>query len=207
MSQLADRISQFHKMTTEDPENELGHFRLGQLYTEATQYTEAVESFKRTLELSPQFSKVYQLLGECYIKLERPDEAIATFTQGYAVANERGDKLPRDAMANHMAKLGAPIPAETASAPVEDDGIDTGYRCARPGCTEGKRAKQLEKPPIDGPHGLRIYQEICSVCWDSWWKGYSKNVINELRLDLGSESGHAEYDRNMCEYFGFESNT
>ena len=31
MTQLADRIAQFKKMATDDPENELGHFRLGQL--------------------------------------------------------------------------------------------------------------------------------------------------------------------------------
>ena len=35
------------------------------------QYEEAVKSFRRTLELSPQFSKVFQLLGTCLIKLNR----------------------------------------------------------------------------------------------------------------------------------------
>jgi hypothetical protein len=30
-------------------------------------------------------------------------------------------------------------------------------------------------------------------------------VVNELRLDLSSESGQAEYDRHMKEYFGFEN--
>jgi cytochrome c-type biogenesis protein CcmH/NrfG len=69
MSQLAERIAQFRKMATDDPENELGHFRLGQLLMEDGQHAEAVKSFERTLELSPQFSKVYQLLGECLIKL------------------------------------------------------------------------------------------------------------------------------------------
>ena len=34
MSALDDRIAQFRKMTTDDPENELGHFRLGQLFME-----------------------------------------------------------------------------------------------------------------------------------------------------------------------------
>jgi hypothetical protein len=29
-------------------------------------------------------------------------------------------------------------------------------------------------------------------------------VINELRLDLSSEFGQAEYDKYMREYFGFE---
>ena len=31
MSQLDERIAQFRKMATDDPDNELGHYRLGQL--------------------------------------------------------------------------------------------------------------------------------------------------------------------------------
>ena len=61
MSQLQDRIAQFRKMANDDPENELGHFRLGQLLAEAGDHEEAIKSFRRTLELSPQFSKVFQL--------------------------------------------------------------------------------------------------------------------------------------------------
>ena len=58
MSQLQERIAQFKKMANDDPDNELGHYRLGQLLMEAGQFEEAVASFRRTLELSPQFSKV-----------------------------------------------------------------------------------------------------------------------------------------------------
>src|SRR5439155_3482551 len=63
MSQLQERIAQFRKMANDDPDNELGHFRLGQLLMEAGELEEAIRSFRRTLELFPQFSKVYQLLG------------------------------------------------------------------------------------------------------------------------------------------------
>ena len=68
MSQLQERIAQFRKMANDDPENELGHFRLGQLLMEAGQWEEAVRAFRRTLELSPQSSKVYQLLGSCRVR-------------------------------------------------------------------------------------------------------------------------------------------
>ena len=37
MSQLQERIAQFRKMASDDPDNELGHFRLGQLLMEAGQ--------------------------------------------------------------------------------------------------------------------------------------------------------------------------
>ena len=98
MSQLAEKIAQFRKMATEDPDNELGHFRLGQLFMEDNQPAEAVKSFERTLELSPQFSKVFQLLGECFIKLDLKDKAIEVLTKGWQNADEKGDRLPKEAM-------------------------------------------------------------------------------------------------------------
>ena len=202
MSSLHDRIAQFRKMATDDPENELGHFRLGQLLMEDGQHDEAIKSFERTLELSPQFSKVYQLLGECHAKLGRTDKAAEVLTTGYKVADERGDKMPRDAMAKLLTDLGAAVPAAQAAA--EDDGPDTGFRCERPGCVSGRRAKPLAAPPIPDEIGRRIAERICSDCWNEWFKNYSIKVINELRLDLSSEFGQAEYDRYMREFFGFD---
>ena len=203
MSALDDRIAQFRKMTTDDAENELGHFRLGQLFMEDNQFGEGIKSFERTLELSPQFSKVYQLLGECHTKLGDSAKAIEVMTNGYKVADERGDKMPRDAMGLALGKLGAPIP-NAAPAPVVDDGPDTGFRCQRPGCGHGKRAKPLAAAPIDGADGLRILGEICADCWSGWVKDYSIKVVNELRLDLSSEFGQGEYDKHMRGYVGFD---
>jgi tetratricopeptide (TPR) repeat protein len=201
MSSLQDRIAQFRKMTTDDPENELGHFRLGQLLTDAGDHAEAVKSYEKALELSPQFSKVYQLMGECYLKLNESEKAIEILKKGYQVADERGDKMPRDAMGQHLAKLGIIM---EKSAAVEDDGVDTGFRCARPGCMFGKKAVPLPSAPIAGEIGLRIQKEICAGCWNEWLKNYSIKVVNELRLDLSSEFGHKEYDKYMREFFGFE---
>lgn len=205
MSALAERIAQFRKMANDDPDNELGHFRLGQLLVEDNQHAEAVASFRKTLELNPTFSKVYQLLGECLTKLERRYEAIEVLTEGFKVAGERGDKMPQDAMAKLLKELGAEPPQPVVAADDEDDGTDTGFRCQRPGCMSGKRAKPLDSPPLlGGELADRIARCICVDCWDAWKKDYSIKVINELRLDLSSESGANEYDRYMREFFGFE---
>lgn len=204
MSQLQDRIAQFRKMATDDPDNELGHFRLGQLLMDDNQPAEAATSFARTLELSPQFSKVYQLLADCHVKLGDTAKAVETLTTGYKIADERGDKMPRDAMAQMLTKLGAPIP-KTEAPTIVDEGPDTGFRCERPGCAAGRRARQLPRPPVKDEIGVRIYEKICADCWTGWFKDYSIKVINELRLDLSSEFGQAEYDKYMREYFGFES--
>src|SRR5438552_2328093 len=110
MSQLAERIAQFRKMATDDPDNELGHFRLGQLLMEDNQPAEAIKSFERTLELSPQFSKVFQLLGECFIKLDQTNKAVNVLTKGWHNADEKGDRMPKEAMEKLLKSLGAPIP-------------------------------------------------------------------------------------------------
>ncbi|MSR51736.1 MAG: tetratricopeptide repeat protein [Gemmataceae bacterium] len=202
MSSLQDRIVQFRKMASDDADNELGHFRLGQLLTEAGDHAAAVTSFERTLEISPGFSKVFQLLGVSQLKLGRKDEAVATWLKGWKVADERGDKMPRDEMAKLMRENGA-TPPEPAKAQVED-GPETGFRCTRPGCLAGKRAKQLAAPPIQDEVHQRICREICADCWNDWFKNQSVKVINELRLDLSSDFGQEEYDKYMFEFLGFE---
>ena len=201
MSQLAERIAQFRKMATDDPDNELGHFRLGQLLMEDGQFAEAARSFERTLELSPQFSKVFQLLGECLIKLGQKDRATEVLTKGWVNADEKGDRMPKEAMEKLLVSLGAPVPKPQA---VQEEGPDTGFRCQRPGCMEGKRARQLPAPPVPDEIGERIQKTICAACWTLWFRDLSIKVINELRLDLSSEFGQAEYDRHMREFFGFE---
>jgi tetratricopeptide (TPR) repeat protein len=204
MSQLQDRIAQFRKMASEDPENELGHYRLGQLLAEDGQHAEAVKSFERTLELQPTFSKVYQLLGESLLKLGDKAKATETLTRGWTVANDQGDRMPREAIGKLLADIGAPVPTPEPAAGSADDGPDTGFRCQRPGCPSGRRAKPLAAPPVPDAIGVRIQQQICSDCWNAWFRDYSVKVINELRLDLSSEFGQAEYDKYMREFFGFE---
>jgi len=200
--QQQEKIAAFRKMANDDPDNELGHYRLATSLMEAEQYEEAVGSLRRTLELSPQFSKVFQLLGECYVKLNRRDEAVQTLKEGFAVADERGDNMPRDAMAKMLTDLGEAVPASkmTAAGPAEGGG----FRCQRPGCMWGSRARQLPAPPMSDEIGQRIQQTICADCWGEWLRNYSVKVINELRLDLSTERGQAEYDRYMLEFLGME---
>ena len=191
-------------MATDDPDNELGHYRLGQLLLEDKQYDEAIASFRRTLELEPQFSKVYQFLGQALLGAGRRDEAVAALKEGFAVADERGDNMPRDEMARMLGELGEPRPQpkRAASGGVEAGG--GGFRCQRPGCFFGARARQLARPPMNDEQGRRIYERVCADCWQGWLKDYSIKVINELRLDLSTERGQEEYDRYMREYLGLE---
>jgi tetratricopeptide (TPR) repeat protein len=201
MSSLPDRIAQFRKMATEDPENDLGHFRLGQLLMDDNQPAAAAESFRRVLEINPYFSKVYQLLAGALLKLERRDEAVKALTEGYRIADQRGDRMPRDEMGKMLTELGEKPPApERSDGPAQG----TGFRCERPGCQFMPNARQLPGPPIPDAIGARIHEKICAECWNDWFRNMSIKVINELRLDLSTESGQGEYDRHMREFFGFD---
>jgi Fe-S cluster biosynthesis and repair protein YggX len=202
MTQLEERISQFRKMANDDPDNELGHFRLGQLQMENLQFDEAIRSFRRTLELSPQFSKVYQLLGTCHIKLDQRAEAVQVLSEGFAVADERGDNVPRDEISKLLVQLGEAAPVAKrgkAAAPAADDGA---FHCQRPGCPAGPHAHQLPRPPMNDEVGKRIYESVCAECWEYWLRNLSIKVINEMKLDLSTERGQEVYDQLMCETLG-----
>jgi Fe-S cluster biosynthesis and repair protein YggX len=202
MSQLDEIIAQFRKMAHDDPDNELGHFRLGQYLMEAGQFEEAVKSYHRTLDLSPQFSKVYQLLGTCLIKLQRRDDAVKTLREGFAVADVRGDNMPRDEIAKLLVELGEPRPVSKVEA--SGGAAAVGFRCQRPGCFAGARARQLPAPPMKDELGQRIYANVCAECWNDWLRNYSIKVINEMRLDLSTERGQEVYDQVMKDFLGLE---
>jgi Fe-S cluster biosynthesis and repair protein YggX len=205
MTQLEERIAQFRKMANDDPENELGHFRLGQLLMENLQLEEASASFRRTLELSPQFSKVYQLLGTCLIKLNRRDEAVKVLTTGFAAADERGDTIPRDEMSKLLVQLGEPAPVSTRGKTSGDaSGHEGGFHCQRPGCQSGHHAHQLPAPPMKDDLGKKIYDSVCADCWNDWLRNLSIKVINEMRLDLSTERGQETYDQIMRETLGLD---
>ncbi len=200
MNAIEERIAQFRKMTTELPDDDLGHFRLGQLLLEDGQYEEAVKSFRRTLELSPQFSKVFQLLGTGLIKLGKKDEAIKVLRDGFAVADERGDNIPRDEMVKLLVSVGEAAPE--SKKPARPAGAAGGFQCLRPGCVAGQFARKMAVPPINDELGRKIHEQVCAECWEYWLKNLSVKVINEMRLDLSTEPHCEVYDQIMRETLG-----
>jgi Fe-S cluster biosynthesis and repair protein YggX len=200
MTSLQDRIAQFRKMATDDPTNELAHFSLGKALLEDHQHAEAAQCFAETVRLNSDFSKAYQLQAQCLTQLGKKTEAIEVLRKGFAVADARGDRMPRDDMAGMLKELGEapPTPKESAGQGPAGPG---GFHCQRPGCPAGAHASQLPAPPINDDVGRQIYEHICTVCWREWL-GMGIKVINEMRLDLSTEMGQQMYDQYMKEFLG-----
>lgn len=202
--ELEQRIAQFQNMAAADPNNELGHFSLGKAYLEAGRFREAVASFSRAMELNPSLSKAYHLCGEAAMKAGDKKKAVEVMSRGVEVADELGDRMPRDAMAKLLTELGAAVPAfratpsdsrESASAA----GGATGFRCSRCGKPEGN----LDRPPFKGALGAKIAANICKTCWRDWIHMGTK-VINELGLQMNTPEAQAAYDAHMVEFLQIE---
>ena len=110
MADAASRIEQFRKMANDDPKNELGHFSLGRALLDDKQYEQAAQSLRKCLELNPNISKAYQLLGAALLSLNGKDEAIQILTDGAKRADERREVMPRNDMTKMLKELGAPVP-------------------------------------------------------------------------------------------------
>ena len=68
-------------------------------------------------------------------------------------------------------------------------------------CVKLKReAEGLEKPPLKGPVGQRIFENVSKDAWQAWLE-HSKMLINEYRLDLVSETGQKIWYTEMEKYF------
>ncbi len=200
------RIQQFKQMSEADPDNELGHLSLGKAYLDAGRHAEAVAPLQRALALKPRLSKAYQILAEAFDAIGQRPMALETWTRGVTVADEQGDRMPRDAMAAKLREVGAPVPAfKNADKPAEAGAgaaavvSATGFKCSRCGSPGGQLARQ----PFKGAIGERIFGSICNTCWREWI-GMGTKVINELGLVLSSKAGQDAYDQYMLEFLQLE---
>lgn len=216
-SALEKRISQFTNMAQADPENEMAHFSLAKALFEAGRFEEAAASFVRCTELAPQMSKAYQMASEAYQKTGKVDLAAQLATRGFTIAAERGDLMPKNAMADLLRSLGKDVPevARKGGAPGGGDvsllgggGTQKKYDGPIPAgafvCQRtGRPGTKMARAPFRGPVGEWIQANITKETFDTWIAQGTK-VINELRLDLSREQDEEVYDQHMREFLGID---
>ncbi len=64
----------------------------------------------------------------------------------------------------------------------------------------GREAEGLEKQPIKGDLGKRVFENVSKEAWKMWLE-HSKILINEFRLDLMSEQGQRIWMTELEKYF------
>ena len=52
------------------------------------------------------------------------------------------------------------------------------FQCVRCGGSD-----RLSAPPTPGPTGIRVYESICSTCWQAW-QAHQMALINHYALNL-----------------------
>jgi Fe-S cluster biosynthesis and repair protein YggX len=192
------RIEQFRKMAADDPSNEIGHFSLGREYLNAGLYADAADSFRTALSINANLSKAYQLMATALLRLNRRDEAVERLTAGARKADERGDMLPRNEMANMLRELGEPVPefATKKEAQAVGEGQVQCKRCGRVG-------PRLPKPPKlqkgDNQFGKDVYENVCADCWREAI-GMGTKVINELRLPMHDPQAQKVWEQHIREF-------
>lgn len=210
---LADRIARFENMAHADPTNDMAHFSLGGAYAQAGRHADAAKSYLRCVELNPDMSKAYQLAGASLIASGQRAKAVATLTEGFTVAASKGDLMPRNAIETLLKQLDAPVPVVAGKAgPASGGGASGGasggssegssggaFTCSR----TGKRGTKLTEPPLRGPIGAWIVENISAETWRAWI-GQGTKVINELRLDFSKEADQQTYDKHMREFLGID---
>jgi Fe-S cluster biosynthesis and repair protein YggX len=195
MSENSERIEQFRKMAEADPTNEIGHFSLGREYFNAGQYDAAVQSLRRVVQLNPNISKAYQLIGQSLLKQNKRDEAIAILTDGVKMADSRGEVPPRNEMIQLLKDTGAPVPELATKAAVAVQAGEGEVACKR--C--GRVAKKLPGPPFRNAFGQQIFENTCTDCWREAIAMGTK-VINELRLPLADPAAQKMWDQHIREF-------
>lgn len=198
MSTLDDRIAQWEQMCREAPDD-MAFFSLGNTYKEAERHEDAAQAYAKALEYNPKMSRAYQTRGQALIKIGKEDEAATVLTEGYKVAAELGDVMPKKSIAALLAKLGKPLPE------VEDFAAKKAAVEATGDTVLDKRTGQpqpkLPDPPMRGPVGEYIYANFGQQTWQEWIAMGTK-VINELRLDFSNPAHQDTYEQHMLEWLG-----
>lgn len=88
----APSIHSLEKLLEAGKDSALLRFSLGNAHLKAGDAAAAVVHLQRALELDPDYSAAWKLLGAALTAAQRTEEALGAYRQGIAVAERRGDK-------------------------------------------------------------------------------------------------------------------
>lgn len=80
----------FRQMAEEQPANEMIWYGLASEYSKEERWGEAAAALRRVIELKPDYTAAYQMLGTALAQQGETDEARRVWAQGVAVAQSAG---------------------------------------------------------------------------------------------------------------------
>lgn len=193
MSEAAERIAQFRKVTEQHPTDPLGFFSLGRAQLEAGASDDAVLSLQRALALDARLSRAYQLLARAQLALGRKEEAYKSLNDGIRIAHQRGDQMPKNEMISMLQAEGQAAPelnAPTKEVAGEGEVLDV---------RTGRVGRRMLKPPFRNKLGEILFNNVSAESWKEWIAQGTK-VINELRLPMHDPAAQRVYDQHMIDF-------
>ena len=91
-------------------ENAEIHYNLGYIKTAQGLYEEAIGHFRRATQINNAFAEAYKKMGECYKRLNRPEEAQAAFEQAAAIYFDKHMDRDAEMVMNEVLKINPDTP-------------------------------------------------------------------------------------------------
>jgi predicted Zn-dependent protease len=88
----AGALASFLRMLEAGKDGALLRYSLGNEYTKAGDAVNAAVHLQRAVEIDPEYTAAWKLLGKALAESGRVAEALAAYASGIAVAARRGDK-------------------------------------------------------------------------------------------------------------------
>lgn len=100
-----DPAARFEQLLASGKDGALLRFGLGTQYLKAGDGPRAVEHLRRAVELDPDYSAAWKLLGKALEQIADPKAAAEAYKSGMAAAGRRGDKQASREMAVFLRRL------------------------------------------------------------------------------------------------------
>jgi Flp pilus assembly protein TadD len=105
-------LRNFERLLAEGKDGALLRFGLGNEYLRCGDSAAAVEHLRRAVELDPDYSAAWKMLGKALNAAGRADEARAAWNDGIAAAQRKGDKQALREMQVFLRRLVTQRPQE-----------------------------------------------------------------------------------------------
>ena len=92
MPEPSPALANFERMLAQGKDGALLRFSLGNEHAKAGHPDVAVSHLRRAVELDPGYTAAWKALGRALVDSGRPDEGLAAYREGIAVAQRKGDK-------------------------------------------------------------------------------------------------------------------